>query len=95
MRQIEFRAKALGTISQLDEAGLHHENGWVTGNLLYNEYIINGVIDSNDEYIAIENWCQIDKNTVGHFAISLWSEINEFEIIGNIYENPELLGVAE
>ncbi|MGC9338730.1 YopX family protein [Listeria ivanovii] len=68
MRQIEFRAKALGTISQLDEAGLHHENGWVTGNLLDNEYIINGVIDSNDEYIAIESWCQIDKNTVGQFT---------------------------
>ncbi|MDN7272969.1 YopX family protein [Listeria monocytogenes] len=30
----------------------------------------------------------------GHFAISLWSEINEIEVIGNIHENPELLEVA-
>ncbi|EAC2292120.1 hypothetical protein AR181_16265 [Listeria monocytogenes] len=31
----------------------------------------------------------------GSFAISLWSEINEIEVIGNIHENPELLEVAE
>lgn len=29
------------------------------------------------------------------FAIPLWSEINEIEVIGNIHENPELLEVAE
>ncbi|PDG15769.1 hypothetical protein AWL03_02030 [Listeria monocytogenes] len=28
------------------------------------------------------------------FAIPLWSEINEIEVIGNIHENPELLEVA-
>ncbi|EAH0800215.1 hypothetical protein JJN99_01525 [Listeria monocytogenes] len=31
----------------------------------------------------------------GSFAIPLWSEINEIEVIGNIHENPELLEVAE
>ncbi|QDA75674.1 hypothetical protein EOT00_12205 [Listeria seeligeri] len=30
----------------------------------------------------------------GSFAIPLWSEINEIEVIGNIHENPELLEVA-
>ncbi|WP_322935105.1 YopX family protein [Listeria monocytogenes] len=29
------------------------------------------------------------------FAIPLWSEINEIEVIGNIHENPELFEVAE
>ncbi|PCX66798.1 YopX family protein [Listeria monocytogenes] len=31
----------------------------------------------------------------GSFAIPLWSEINEIEVIGNIHENPELLEVVE
>ncbi|HBI5912673.1 TPA: hypothetical protein K8D86_001106 [Listeria monocytogenes] len=31
----------------------------------------------------------------GSFAIPLWSEINEIEVIGNIHENPDLLEVAE
>ncbi|HAA6369428.1 TPA_asm: hypothetical protein GHJ26_09175 [Listeria monocytogenes] len=31
----------------------------------------------------------------GSFAIPLWSEINEIEVIGNIHENPELLEVSE
>lgn len=30
----------------------------------------------------------------GSFAIPLWSEINEIEVIDNIHENPELLEVA-
>ncbi|HBZ6456217.1 TPA: hypothetical protein MMD81_002098 [Listeria monocytogenes] len=29
------------------------------------------------------------------FAIPLWSEINEIEVIGNIHENPELLEEVE
>ncbi|EAG8523443.1 hypothetical protein E0D96_02590 [Listeria innocua] len=28
------------------------------------------------------------------FAIPLWSEINEIKVIGNIYENPELMEVS-
>ena len=28
----------------------------------------------------------------GHDAIPLWSEVNEIAVLGNIYENPELLG---
>lgn len=28
---------------------------------------------------------------VGNFAIALWSEVNEVEVIGNIYQNAELL----
>lgn len=31
----------------------------------------------------------------GSFAIPLWSEINEIEVIGNIHENPELLEEVE
>lgn len=32
---------------------------------------------------------------VGDFAINLWSEVNEIKVIGNIYDNPELLEVAK
>ena len=105
-------------------------------------YIVNGVIESNEEYIAIEEWFPVKKETVGQFTGLLdkngkeiyegdvlfdtvtdnfatvevlngnfyvnwgdwpdwsWEEmacdhLDRLEIIGNRYENPELLEGAK
>ncbi|EAE9170607.1 DUF1642 domain-containing protein [Listeria monocytogenes] len=47
--------------------------------------------DENQELFA-RAWLVVD---VGHFAITLYSETNEIEVIGNIHENLDLLEVAE
>ena len=141
MREIKFRGKGI-------------ESGeWFYGQFVddYDSgsaygYIVNGVIESNEEYIAIEEWFPVKKETVGQFTGLLdknGKEIYEgdlimantpysteeakqvfwdkeragfflkcryaaydrknlykmsafkMEIIGNIYENPELLEVEK
>ena len=66
-RLIEFRGKAKCSIEELNEAGFIHDNGWVYGSYV-DGYIINGVVESTDEYIAIENWCPVKIKTVGQYT---------------------------
>lgn len=126
-----------------------NEEEWKYGYLIEDEgysFIINKVIEANEQYITIGSWCPVNPETLGQttglkdkngkeifegdvvrqvrtqptteneiiigvvtmiegawlimndceqLASKLWSETDENEIIGNIYENPELLEVAE
>lgn len=41
---------------------------WVYGHLLIDNniiLIINGIIEANDEYVALGDWCSVDIDTVG------------------------------
>ena len=122
-----------------------NEEEWKYGYLIEDEgysFIINKVIEANEQYITIGSWCPVNPETLGQttglkdkngkeifegdvvrqvrtqptteneiiigvvtmiegawlimndceqLASKLWSETDENEIIGNIYENPELL----
>ena len=67
---------------------------------IYEGYIVNVEINDRLDWDSMTgkvvflegSWFVED---VGNFAIPLWSEMNEIEIIGNIYENPELLEEME
>ena len=112
------------------------------GNLIVDglqAFIVNGIIESNEQYISIGEWCPVDIDTVGQstglfdkngteifegdalknndypnqtfickhsrlqasfqaeslnglLTLSLWKdEERDWQVLGNIYENPELV----
>lgn len=115
---------------------------WVYGNLIVDgrqASIVNGIIESTEQYISIGAWCPVDAETVGQstglkdkngteifegdalknndypnqtfickhsrlqasfqveslnglLTLSLWKdEERDWQVLGNIYENPELV----
>ncbi|MBC2178191.1 hypothetical protein HCB27_16760 [Listeria booriae] len=67
-REIIFKAKAIASMEELDDRGIKHENGWVQGDLVDGTYIVNGVLEVNDEHIIIAMWCPIDPKTVSQYT---------------------------
>jgi uncharacterized phage protein (TIGR01671 family) len=67
MREIKFRGKAECGIKELEKQGFEHVNGWIYGTYL-DGYIVNGVVESTDEYIALEEWCPVKIETVGQYT---------------------------
>lgn len=124
---------------------------WVYGNLIVdgnNALIVNGIVECEEDYVALGDWCPVDLNTVGQsivlfdkngveifegdvvnafdydsdegkvykttdltgvityhknafciqsgkILIDLWVHAEEIEIIGNIYQNSDLLESVE
>jgi uncharacterized phage protein (TIGR01671 family) len=66
-REIKFRGKTKCPIEELIKIEIEHDNEWIYG-IYVDGYIINGVVEANNEYIEIESWCGVDENTVGQYT---------------------------
>ncbi|HEM5582638.1 hypothetical protein HO861_08465 [Streptococcus suis] len=59
----------------------NNKGQWMYGNLIIDgnyAYIVNGVIECNDQYITIAEWCSVDPKTIGASAGVV--DINDKEI---------------
>lgn len=69
MREILFRGRVATSpeaLEELDYKGVQHKNGWVFG--AYTDgFIVSGVAEVNEEYIAMEQWGAVDPETVGQY----------------------------
>lgn len=67
MRGIEFRGKAKASTEKLDELGVVHDNGWIYGYYV-GGFIVGDVVESTNEYIALEFWWPVKRETVGQYT---------------------------
>lgn len=67
----------------------NNKGQWMYGNLIIDgnyAYIVNGVIESNDQYITIAEWCPVDPKTIG--ASTGLFDVNGKEIFeGDVVES--------
>ena len=67
MREYKFRAKTNVNIEEVEHIKIEHDGSWVFGTYL-DGFIVDGVAEATDEYIALEFWCPIDIDTVGQYT---------------------------
>ena len=67
MREIKFRGKSKLPAEDMKMLGIEHDNGWVYGYYV-DGYIVGPVVESTEEYIALEWWCPVHRETVGQYT---------------------------
>lgn len=60
---MKYKGKSMMSLNQMAEIGIKYQgDGYVTGFPIISDndaYILNGVIEANEEYIAIEQWIPV------------------------------------
>ena len=70
---MKHKAKIKGTEKEIE--GVHIKNKW-------NDYIISGVIDANNQYITIEKWNTIKPETLQvQLTNGDWCNVDEVEVV--------------
>lgn len=70
-RVIKFRGKSRMSIEELSELQIDHENGWVYGSVIKDgksAFIIGGIAEVTDEYMAHDWWVSVVPESVGQFT---------------------------
>lgn len=86
-KQVRQRGKSKISIEEMDARGIYHENGWVFG-IYMDGYILTDVLEVDDDYIVIGQWCAVYEDSVGLFTGH--KDINGIDIYENDYVLAEL-----
>ncbi len=67
MREIEFRGMSTLDEAELSERLIEHNGKWIHGTPI-EDYIVNGIVEVNDEYIAMKQWVSVDPETISQYT---------------------------
>lgn len=78
---MKYQGKSMMSLNQMAEIGIKWKNdGYVTGFPIISDndaYILNGVIEANEEYIAIEQWIPVFPESLQPVSPSLTDDQQE------------------
>lgn len=104
MREIKFRGKSAMEIEELDDLGIEHKKGWITGNLVMfgsTPYIVGDFIETSEEYTINEFWTPVHPDSVGQYIFKKCSEgkeIYEGDMLeckmANVYEDHKYIRIV-
>lgn len=81
-KQVRQRGKSKISIEEMNARGIKHENGWVFG-VYMDGYILTDVLEVDDDYIVIGQWCAVYEDSVGMYTGH--KDINGVEIYEGDY----------
>lgn len=89
---MKYKGKSMMSLNQMAEIGIKYQgDGYVTGFPIISDndaYILNGVIEANEEYIAIEQWIPVFPESLQPVSPSLTDDQQVvLDYLKNIYSD--------